>query len=305
MSALTKEIRSFVVIAHEKSVRKAADKLHIAASALSRQVKILEEDFGSKLLLRLPKGIELTEQGQALYKQAQKWMTEENRLRRSLEEEHKPHLLQLRIGAVGCLSHSFLPRLYKKVSSVLGHVRIHFKTGDTQTLTDLLLNNELDFIIAFNVVRNEKIHFAGQYMSKIGLVHLPELLNEGKQSIELQDCLKWPLCFPDVNLSVHTRLYSEILRQKSSFDIAATSNSFHLLANLVINGIGVSFMTWYDIEKQVKEGKLAFTPLTDKRLEEELCVCLPSTVTINEQTQSVIDSIHEVIQLYDHPAASQ
>ena len=303
MSALTKEIRSFVVIAHEKSVRKAAEKLHIAASALSRQVKILEEDFGSKLLLRLPKGIELTEQGQALYKQAQKWIAEENRFRRSIEEGSKPHLLQLRIGAVGCLSHSFLPRLYKKISSELGHVRIHFKTGDTQTLTDLLLNNELDCIIAFNVARNEKIHFAGQYMSKIGLVHLPGLLGEDKHSIDLHDCLKWPLCFPDVNLSVHTRLYSEIIRQKSSFDIAATSNSFNLLANLVINGVGVSFMTWYDIEKQVQDGDLVFTPLTDKRLEEELCVCLPSTVSINEQTQVVIDSIHEVIQLYHHPVA--
>ncbi|WP_417697003.1 LysR family transcriptional regulator [Psychromonas sp.] len=305
MSALTKEIRSFVVIAHEKSVRKAADKLHIAASALSRQVKILEEDFGRKLLLRLPKGIELTEQGQVLYKQAQKWITEENRLRRSLEEENKPHLLQLRIGAVECLSHSFLPKLYQKLSAMLGHVRIHFKTGDTQTLTDLLLNNELDFIIAFNVARNEKIHFAGQYMSKIGLVHLPDLLDENKRSIDLLDCLQWPLCFPDVNLSVHTRLYSEILRQKSNFDIAATSNSFYLLVNLVISGIGVSFMTWYDIEKEVQAGKLSFTPLTDKRLEEELCVCLPSTVTITEQTQIVIDNIHEVIQLYHYPAISK
>ena len=303
MSALTKEIRSFVVIAHEKSVRKAAEKLHIAASALSRQVKILEEDFGRKLLLRLPKGIELTEQGQALYKQAQKWIAEENRFRRSIEEGHKPKTLQLRIGAVGCLSHSFLPRFYKKVSSDLGQVRIHFKIGDTQTLTDLLLKNELDFIIAFNVARNEKIHFAGQYMSKIGLVHLPGLLDEGKQSIDLHDCLKWPLCFPDVNLSVHTRLYSEIVRQKSSFDIAATSNSFNLLANLVLNGVGVSFMTWYDIEKQVEDGDLVFTPLTDKRLEEELCVCLPSTVSINEQTQIVLDSIHEVIQLYHTPVA--
>lgn len=300
MSALTKEIRSFVVIAHEKSVRKAAEKLHIAASALSRQMKILEEDFGCTLLLRLPKGIELTEQGQALYKQAQKWIAEENRFRRSLEEKDKPHLLQLRIGAVGCLTYSFLPKLYNKVASELGHVRIHFTVGNTQTLTDLMLNNELDFIIAFNVARNEKIHFAGQYMSKIGLVHLPRLLGEDKQSIELHDCLKWPICFPDVKLSVHTRLYSEILRQKSSFDIVATSNSFNLLANLVANGVGVSFMTWYDIEKQVKDGELVFTPLTDKRLEEELCVCLPSTVVIDEQTQVVIDSIHEVIQLYHH-----
>ncbi|MDV6250374.1 LysR family transcriptional regulator [Vibrio sp. EA2] len=296
MSALTKEIRSFVVIAREKSVRKAAEKLHIAASALSRQMNILEEDFGTQLLLRLPKGIELTEQGQALYKQAQEWIAAENRFRRSLKEEHRQNLVQLRIGAVECLSNRVLPKLYNLLTNRFDSVRIHFKTGDTQTLTDLLLDNQLDFIIAFNVARNEKIHFAARQKSKIGLVHLPGLLDKETQSIELHECLKWPLCFPDINLSVHTRLYSEILRQNSSFDIAATSNSFNLLANLVRDGAGVSFMTWYDIEKQVMDGELAFTPLKDKRLEEELCVCLPSTVKMNEQTQTVINSILEVTQ---------
>ncbi|WP_255203010.1 LysR substrate-binding domain-containing protein [Vibrio natriegens] len=78
--------------------------------------------------------------------------------------------------------------------------------------------------------------------------------------------------------------------------IAATSNSFNLLANLVRESAGVSFMTWYDIKKQVMNGELAFTPLKDKRLEEELCVCLPSTVRMNEQTQSIINSILKVLQ---------
>lgn len=296
MSALTKEIRSFVVIAHEKSVRKAAEKLHIAASALSRQMNILEEDFGTQLLVRLPKGIELTEQGQALYKQAQQWITEENRFRRSLKEEAQQNLIQLRIGAVDCLSHSVLPKLYNLLSSQFDNLRVHFTTGDTQTLTNLLLDNQLDFVIAFNVARHEKIQFAARHRTKIGLVHLPKLFDEKTKSIELHECLKWPLCFPDRNLSVHTRLYSEILRQNSSFDIAATSNSFNLLASLVREGAGVSFMTWYDIEKQVMNGELAFTPLKDKRLEEELCVCLPSTVKMNEQTQSIINSILKVIQ---------
>ncbi|MGY0615630.1 LysR family transcriptional regulator [Vibrio sp. FJH11] len=296
MSALSKEIRSFVVIADERSVRKAAEKLHIAASALSRQMNILEEDFGTQLLLRLPNGIELTEQGQALYKKAREWIAEENRFRRNLKEQHRPHLIQLRIGAVECLSNSVLPKLYHTLASKFGNVRIHFKTGDTQSLTDLLLSNQLDFIIAFNVVRNEKIHFAARKKCKIGLVHLPDLIDKDIQSIELQECLKWPLCFPDMNLSVHTRLYSEILRQNSSFDIVSTSSSFNLLANLVRDGVGVSFMTWYDIEKQVNDGELAFTPLKDKRLVEELCVCLPSAIRMNDQTSSVIESILEVTQ---------
>ncbi|GGO80912.1 LysR family transcriptional regulator [Marinobacterium nitratireducens] len=269
--------------------------MHIAASALSRQMSILEEDFGTQLFLRLPRGIELTEQGEALYRQARLWIAEENRFRRSIKEEHGQHLVQLRIGAVECLSSSVLPRLYKKLSSRFGNIRIDFKIGDTQTLTDLLLENQLDFIIAFNVARDEKIRFVAREKSKIGLVHLPGLLDKDTQSIELHDCLKWPLCIPDIDLSVHTRLYSEILRQKSSFEIVASSNSFDLLRKLVLEGVGVSFMTWYDIEREVNDGLLAFTPLKGRRLEEELCVCLPSTVKMDGRTSSVIDSILEVV----------
>ncbi|UYI49514.1 hypothetical protein OFO16_15930 [Vibrio natriegens] len=45
--------------------------------------------------------------------------------------------------------------------------------------------------------------------------------------------------------------------------ITAKSNSFILLANLVRQCAGGSFMTWYDIEKQVINGELAFTPLKE------------------------------------------
>ncbi|MCQ2538130.1 MAG: LysR family transcriptional regulator [Lachnospiraceae bacterium] len=58
-----KVFSNFVVVAREKSFSKAADKLHISQSAISRQIKLLEEELGKQLFVRRPFSISLTDEG--------------------------------------------------------------------------------------------------------------------------------------------------------------------------------------------------------------------------------------------------
>ncbi len=60
-------LRTFCVAAQHASFRDAADRLFITASAVSHQVKNLEDEIGVKLFERLPRSIELTDAGKALY----------------------------------------------------------------------------------------------------------------------------------------------------------------------------------------------------------------------------------------------
>ncbi len=59
-------IRYFVVVAETGSVRKAADLLHISPAALSKAVKVLEQELGTRLVERVGRGIELTDTGRRL-----------------------------------------------------------------------------------------------------------------------------------------------------------------------------------------------------------------------------------------------
>ena len=60
-------LRCFEVVATHRSIKKAAIALHISESAVSRQVRILEQQLGIGLFHRKPNGLEITEVGQALY----------------------------------------------------------------------------------------------------------------------------------------------------------------------------------------------------------------------------------------------
>lgn len=65
------QLKSFMTIAHEKNLTRAAATLHLSQSALSTQIKLLEEELGVLLFNRTSRGMALTEQGRILTNHAQ------------------------------------------------------------------------------------------------------------------------------------------------------------------------------------------------------------------------------------------
>jgi DNA-binding transcriptional LysR family regulator len=63
-------LRSFVVIAEENSLTRAAARLHIAQQSLSQQVRTLEAQLGATLLERSSRGVRLTPVGIVLLREA-------------------------------------------------------------------------------------------------------------------------------------------------------------------------------------------------------------------------------------------
>ena len=66
MPADLRHLRSFVVVAEEAHIGRAATRLFITQPALSRQMQQLEREIGALLLVRTPRGVELTEAGSEL-----------------------------------------------------------------------------------------------------------------------------------------------------------------------------------------------------------------------------------------------
>nr|WP_232104371.1 LysR substrate-binding domain-containing protein [Pseudomonas oryzihabitans] len=59
-------MRAFAAAARHQHFAKAADELHVTAGAISRQIRLLEEELGQPLFERLAQGVRLTVQGRAL-----------------------------------------------------------------------------------------------------------------------------------------------------------------------------------------------------------------------------------------------
>lgn len=60
------QLKSFLAIVREQNLTRAADALNLSQSALSSQIKALEEELGLRLFKRSSRGMTLTHQGEAL-----------------------------------------------------------------------------------------------------------------------------------------------------------------------------------------------------------------------------------------------
>lgn len=132
-------IKAFLAVARELNFTRAAGVLGLTQAAVSRQIKLLEEDLGEQLLIRNPKHVLLTSRGDKLFKL---WQSFEVKLQEEYFEEQS---LVLKIGVVeGVLANWLAPHIEKLFKSGI-NVEVYLER--TQKLTDSLEKGDLDLLL--------------------------------------------------------------------------------------------------------------------------------------------------------------
>ncbi len=144
------------VVKH-RTVTKAAQELHISQPALSQQLKLLQERFGS-LLHKRGRGVELSKRGEAFYKRIQPILAEIESVR--WEYELRPFSQTgtvLRIGSSYGPATSLLPSVVNAFKREYPATEIHLRVLNSPDTEELLKNSELDLAVVTNPIPTESI----------------------------------------------------------------------------------------------------------------------------------------------------
>ena len=139
-------LRYFWVIAHERSLTKAAARLHVSASALSIQLRQLEERLGQALFERKNRRIELTEGGRIALEYADAIFRSGEELVSTLKGSARKGRAVLRVGAVATLSRNFQIGWLRPL---LGRddVELVLRSGTLNELLVQLASHSLDVVL--------------------------------------------------------------------------------------------------------------------------------------------------------------
>lgn len=100
-------LQYFWAVAKEGKLTRAAERLHVSQSALSAQIRQLEDQLGQPLFHRVGRSLQLTEAGRIALPYAEQIFATGNELVATLTEGHRADRHVLRIGAVATLSRNF------------------------------------------------------------------------------------------------------------------------------------------------------------------------------------------------------
>lgn len=146
-------LRTFRVVAEELSFTRAAEKLFLAQSSVSAQVRALEEDLGVRLFDRIGRGIMLTDAGEKLMHYARRLedLSEEMRADVASSEQLRGSLT---IRMPETLAAEYMPRVVEKYHAENPEVQINFINCDDARLREELNSGAIDlaFLLTDEVV---------------------------------------------------------------------------------------------------------------------------------------------------------
>ncbi|MEH7414037.1 LysR family transcriptional regulator [Neobacillus drentensis] len=182
-----KQLQFFIEVTRTGSFTSAAENLFITQPALSRTIKSLEDELGTKLFVRTRKKLILTDAGRVLKKHALKI---EEQLQQLDEEMDKMLMLKkghIRIGLPTVTNSTFFSKLLASFHQEYPEVTFQLEEDGSKPIEQKIINGLLDFGIVFLPDKNESIDYYTFINEKLKLVIPASHRFIGKQEVTLQE----------------------------------------------------------------------------------------------------------------------
>ncbi len=138
-------LRSFVTVAEAGGVTRAAQQLHLTQSAVSMQLKRLEEALGQPLLDRSGRGVALTAQGEQLLSYGRRLLAlNDEAMARMTDEAYEG---EVRFGVPSDIVYPQIPHVLKRFDREFPRVRVSLISSYTRKLKELLAGGEAELIL--------------------------------------------------------------------------------------------------------------------------------------------------------------
>lgn len=164
------QIRYFLTLAEELHFWNSAEKLFITQSALSRQIKALEDELGVQLFERSKRTVKLTKAGAFMQEQWTRMMEDIDRTHRQAKSISDGTYGMVSIAYPGSIAYGFLPAIVSAIANSLPEVKLELVEPTDVSIEQLLLSHQLDLALRRDPAENPALQSATLYAEHFSLI---------------------------------------------------------------------------------------------------------------------------------------
>lgn len=290
-------------VAKSGSIRQAAERLNISASAVNRHILLFEAEIGVPLFERWTRGVRLTAAGELIVAEVRRWRREEEAINLRIEELQGLRRGHLTIGTMECFAPELIPIAIKQLQARLPRVTVEAVVGGTNDLLDRLADRQIDLALCFNAPERDDVRAIMRVKASTGVVVDSGHPLAGKREIPLSACAIYPFLLPDHTLTLRPVIEQSLARISVTKIGLVTSNSTMMIKSLLRKSEMITILSYFDVYREVQEGQLAYLSVHNDYLPaEELTLCEKRGVRrsgpvelmiriINEELDKLVNSI--------------
>jgi DNA-binding transcriptional LysR family regulator len=257
-------LRYFAAVAQHGSIRDAAESLHVAQSAISRQIIKAEEQFGVPLLERYARGVRLTEAGAILLRYARDNIAQIERLRAEFQGLQGLQRGAVRVHAVEVLAHDFLPRVIGHFSERYPGLTFEVVVEGSEQVIESVRELRADVGFAFYVQVDRDIETRFRVREPlVALMSAGHPLATQKR-LALDDLIGVRIALPPRRSGSRSLIDAACKAADVYLEPTLESNSLQLLVRFVQGTQGITLLSRLSAVDGLRSGELVAVPLRDR-----------------------------------------
>jgi LysR family nitrogen assimilation transcriptional regulator len=254
-----RQLKYFIGVVDAGNMTRAAETLHVAQTALSTQVRHLEEDLGVTLLVRHSRGIEPTEAGHLLYARGAALLKEVEQVRRDVGAIGGGGVETVRLGVTPALMLALGADLVERVRDSVPEVALSLVEAMSHVLVENLEAGDLDYALCYDVPdrpRLARTAFLQEHLVRVG----PPGRAAGR-TVALVDVLAEPLVMPEPADTVRQAVAKAARDLGLDLKVTYEVRSISAMKSLAMRGVAVSILPYSAVAEEVRAGTLTAEPV--------------------------------------------
>jgi DNA-binding transcriptional LysR family regulator len=264
-----RQLEMFRAVAEEGGFTRAAQRLNVSQSAVSRQVKLLEEELGGLLLHRSGKGVTLTGQGELLLKAANRIHRDIQDVAWQISETQKLQRGMLSLGGGMTVCMYVLPRLLKKFRSLYKDVELRVTSGTSETILRLVRNHQVDLGLLTLPVVAADLEVQPVLKEEMVVVTAARHPLSRERTVEAKSLGRYPLILFERGSNTRKVLDQFFLEQEIPVDVAMETENVEIIKAMVASGLGITVIPYAAIAQDMRAGRFDWARVRGRRLYRE------------------------------------
>jgi DNA-binding transcriptional LysR family regulator len=257
--------------------------------AVSRQLRLLEEDIGAELFNRERHGMLLTDAGKALLVYARRALLELDRARAEISGRAQ--------GIGGLVAVGLLPSTCEVISSALvtavatkyPGIRMRISMGYAGTLRQWLDTGEIDVALLYGAGKTPNIQTTSLLEEELWVVGSKAAKLRRQKPVSLASLVGEPLILPSGPHGIRTLVDHACAVSNIELTVIAETNAMSIQKSLVLGGHGLTILPPIAIVEELARKQVTAAPLCNPKITRTIVLALPAHRAVGPHVRRAVE----------------
>ncbi len=287
------QLVTFLQVAKLGSFSRAGEKVFRSQSAVSAQIRQLEQEYGDRILDRSGKDVRLTPAGRVLFAYAERLLHMRDESLLAVADQGATPRGVLAIGANEATCLYVLPEVFAEYCRLYPGVQISIYRNFSYKIVEKLEQGSIDIGIVTLPIKSPSLKVHAIFRDQLMWMVNPQSPLAHHKSASVADISKQPILMPKTGYT--RRLMDKLFRPHSShLQIRMELPSVGMIKSFVAAGLGVSLISASFARDQVLAGRVKLIPIQGVELWRELGIAYRRDRTLTRATTSFIETVRHL-----------